>query len=247
VKAASDDQRRLLDVQVLDSTIDRLAHRRATLPELEQIESLQVRRDEIADDIVRGETEDSDLGREQARVDADVEIVRGRMERDQKRLDDGQVGSPRELENLQSEIQSLHKRQSDLEDAELEVMEQREAIESRLTSLRIEQEQIATSLLGAEQTRDAAWSEIDVESQTSAAKRSELAATLPTDLVTLYEKLRTSSGGVGAAALHRGRCEGCHLQLNTTDLNHLRDAPDDDVVRCEECRRILIRTDESGL
>ena len=63
----------------------------------------------------------------------------------------------------------------------------------------------------------------------------------------MYEKLRASSGGVGAAALHRGRCEGCHLQLNTTDLNRLRDAPDDDVVRCEECRRILIRTDESGL
>jgi uncharacterized protein len=63
----------------------------------------------------------------------------------------------------------------------------------------------------------------------------------------LYEKLRASSNGVGAAALHRGRCEGCHLQLNTTDLNRLRDADPDDVVRCEECRRILIRTDESGL
>ena len=81
----------------------------------------------------------------------------------------------------------------------------------------------------------------------AATQRAELAATLPDDLVALYEKLRASSGGVGAAALHRGRCEGCHLQLNTTDLNHLRDAPDDDVVRCEECRRILIRTDESGL
>ena len=75
----------------------------------------------------------------------------------------------------------------------------------------------------------------------------ELAATLPTDLLDLYEKLRASSGGIGAAALHRGRCEGCHLQLNTTDLNNLRDAPPDDVVRCEECRRILVRTAESGL
>jgi hypothetical protein len=70
---------------------------------------------------------------------------------------------------------------------------------------------------------------------------------LPEDLLSLYEKLRVSSGGIGAAALHRGRCEGCHLQLNTTELNQLRDAPPDDVARCEECRRILIRTDESGL
>lgn len=247
MKAASDDQLRLLDVQVLDSAIDRLAHRRATLPELETIESLAARVDEITDDIVRAETEDSDLGREQARVDADVEMVRGRMERDQKRLDDGQVGSPRELESLQSEIQSLHKRQSDLEDAELEVMEQREGIEARLKTLRAEQVEVTGSLSVAEGQRDATWAEIDVDAEKSKAQRGEIAATLPEDLMALYEKLRASSGGVGAAALHRGRCEGCHLQLNTTDLNNLRDAPDDDVVRCEECRRILIRTDESGL
>jgi uncharacterized protein len=247
VKAASHDQLRLLDVQALDSAIGRLTHRRATLPELEQIGTLRTREDEITDDIVRAETEDSDLGREQARVDADVEIVRGRMDRDQKRLDGGQVGSPRELENLQSEIESLHRRQSDLEDAELEVMEQREAIELRLKDLRAEQAQLSSSLATAEQQRDATWGEIDAETEKATAQRAELVATLPEDLVALYEKLRASSGGVGAAALHRGRCEGCHLQLNTTDLNHLRDAPEDDVVRCEECRRILIRTDESGL
>jgi uncharacterized protein len=247
VKAAPDDQLRLLDVQMLDSAIDRLAHRRTTLPELDEITTLSSRNDDITDDIVRAETEDSDLGREQARVDADVEMVRGRMERDQRRLDDGQVGSPRELENLQSEIESLHRRQSDLEDAELEVMEQREGIESRLKTLRVEQEQVVASLEAAEQQRDNSWAEIDAETLTSTQKRAELAATLPEDLLALYEKLRASSGGVGAAALHRGRCEGCHLQLNTTDLNRLRDAPDDDVVRCEECSRILIRTDESGL
>jgi uncharacterized protein len=247
VKATSDDQLRLLDVQVLDSAIDRLAHRRTTLPELEQIETHARRNDEITDDIVRAETEDSDLGREQARVDADVEIVRGRMDRDQKRLDGGQVGSPRELENLQSEIESLHRRQSELEDAELEVMEQRETIETRLKALRAEQEQVAATLSAAEQQRDVTWAEIDADAEKAKAQRAETVATLPEDLVALYEKLRASSGGVGAAALHRGRCEGCHLQLNTTELNELREAPDDDVARCEECRRILIRTDESGL
>lgn len=247
MKAASEDQRRLLDVQVLDSALDRLAHRRRTLPELDVIESLHAREDTIGDDIVRAETDDSDLGREQARVDADVEMVRGRLDRDQRRLDDGQVGSPRELESLQSEIESLHRRQSDLEDAELEVMEQREEIESRLRTLRAELGQVTGSLTENETKRDVAWAEIDSEAETSKAQRAEIASALPADLLDLYEKLRASSGGVGAAALHRGRCEGCHLQLNTTDLNHLRDAPDDDVVRCEECRRILIRTAESGL
>jgi hypothetical protein len=247
VKAEASDQLRLLDVQGLDLAIDRLAHRRKTLPELEQIETLRSRDREVGDDIIRAETQDSDLGREQAKVDADVEIVRGRMTRDQQRLDSGQVGSPRELENLQSEIQSLHRRQAELEDAELEVMEQRETIQRRVKELQTEQEQLTTSLAEAEQNRDTSFAEIDAEAEKSAAQRSEFAATIPDDLLALYEKLRVSSAGIGAAALHRGRCEGCHLQLNTTDLNHLRDAPDDDVIRCEECRRILIRTAESGL
>ncbi|MBV9871902.1 MAG: hypothetical protein JO214_14900 [Frankiaceae bacterium] len=247
MNAAPADQLRLLDVQALDSAIDRLAHRRATLPELAQLDSLHARAAQIDDDIVRGETEDSDLGREQAKVDADVEIVRGRMDRDQKRLDAGQVSSPKELENLQSEIESLHRRQAELEDAELEVMEQRETIELRLKELRAEQAQLTESIAAATASRDATWAEIDAETEKSKTQRQELAATLPADLRELYEKLRSSSGGVGAAALHRGRCEGCHLQLNTTDLNAIKDAPEDEVIRCEECRRILIRTAESGL
>jgi uncharacterized protein len=247
VKAAPEDQARLLEVQGLDATIDRLAHRRVTLPELEQVETLTARQDELTDDVVRAETEDSDLGREQARVDADVDIVRSRMERDQKRLDEGQVGSPRELENLQSEIESLHRRQAELEDAELEVMEQRETIETRLKALNADLEQVAVDLAAAVQQRDASWLEIDTEVQASKSLRADWAATLPEDLLALYEKLRASSAGIGAAALHRGRCEGCHLQLNTIELNQIREAPDDDVLRCEECRRILIRTPESGL
>ena len=79
------------------------------------------------------------------------------------------------------------------------------------------------------------------------AQRAETATGLPDDLVALYEKVRTSSSGVGAAALHQGRCEGCHLQLNTTDINRIREADEDEVLRCEECRRILVRTATSGL
>ena len=174
MNAAPDDQLRLLDVQGLDSTIDRLAHRRATLPE----HASRSRRSSsgklaIADDVVRAETEDSDLGREQAKVDADVEQVRGRMTRDQQRLDSGQVGSPKELENLQSEIESLHRRQTELEDAELEVMEQRETVQLRLTELQAEPEQVEAALTDAEQTRDAAFAEIDAETEKAAAQRAE--------------------------------------------------------------------------
>ena len=247
MKAAPDDQLRLLDLQALDSALDRLAHRRRTLPEIATADELQARVNRLGDDVVLLQTEDADLGREQSKVDADVDIVRSRMAKDQQRLDTGQVSSPRELENLQSEIESLHRRQSDLEDAELEIMEKREVVQTRLQELRDEREQAAKDLAEAEQRRDATFAEIDAEAEKTAQQRAELGAGILAELLALYEKVRAASSGVGAAALHRGRCEGCHLQLNTTDLNRLRDAPADDVVRCEECRRILVRTAESGL
>jgi predicted nucleic acid-binding Zn-ribbon protein len=247
VKAAPDDQLRLLDLQALDSALDRLAHRRRTLPEIATGEELRGRVDRLADDVVLLQTEDTDLGREQSKVDADVDVVRSRMAKDQQRLDTGQVSSPRELENLQSEIQSLHRRQSDLEDAELEIMEKREVVQQRLAEVVADRERVALELTETEQRRDATFAEIDAEAEKTTQQRAELATGIGAELLALYEKVRASSSGVGAAALHRGRCEGCHLQLNTTDLNRLRDAPADEVVRCEECRRILVRTAESGL
>ena len=247
MKAAPDVQLRLLDLQALDSAVDRLTHRRRTLPEIEQADQLAARIAQIADDIVLVETEDSDLGREQSKLEGDIDVVRTRMAKDQQRLDTGQVSSPRELENLQSEIESLKRRQGDLEDEELEIMERREAVQRRVDELRGERDQLTQSLTETEQRRDATFAEIDAEAEKTTQQRGELASTLPGELLALYEKIRGSSGGVGAAALHRGRCEGCHLQLNTTDLNRLREAAPDEVVRCEECRRILVRTEESGL
>lgn len=247
MRATSDDQVRLLDLQSLDSALDRLAHRRRTLPEIEVADQLAARISQLADDMVLVETEDSDLGREQSKLEGDIDVVRTRMRKDQERLDAGQVSSPRELENLQSEIESLKRRQSDLEDEELEIMERREAVQSRLDEMKTEREEQSRTLDDTEQRRDATFAEIDAEVDKTSRQRSELAGAIPADLLALYEKVRGASGGVGAAALHRGRCEGCHLQLNTTDLNRLREAPTDEVLRCEECRRILVRTEESGL
>ena len=77
--------------------------------------------------------------------------------------------------------------------------------------------------------------------------REDIAGQVGADLLALYEKIRTSSGGTGAAALRQRRCGGCQLELNAVDLQQIRTAADDEVARCEECRRILVRTPESGL
>ncbi|SNT59061.1 hypothetical protein SAMN05443665_105146 [Actinomadura meyerae] len=247
MKAAPQAQLRLLDLQELDSSLDRLAHRRRTLPELAEIERLEGRLTELRDAIVAAETELGDLQREQRKAEQDVDQVRTRADRDQKRLDSGQVTSAKDLSSLQAEIESLHRRQSDLEEVVLEIMERTEEAEGRVAALRADQAAAQEELAGLSERRDAAQREIDEEAGTTSTARTAVAKDIPDDLLALYEKLRGQFGGVGAAKLFRGACQGCHLALNTVDLNNIRAAAEDEVVRCEECRRILIRTPESGL
>jgi predicted nucleic acid-binding Zn-ribbon protein len=233
----------LLELADLDAELSRLDHRRRTLPELEEYQRIEARLGELRDELTALEAAESDLGREQAKAEGDVEQVRSRVDRDQTRLDAGQVSSPRELENLQSEIVSLARRQSDLEEIVLDVMERREGVERSRHELTEEQVALAGQAGEVAARRDAALGEISEQAEKATSLRAGVAAGVPDDLLELYGRLRAQHG-VGAAALRRGRCEGCHLSLNTVDLAHIRAAPPDEVLRCEECRRILVRTGE---
>jgi uncharacterized protein len=247
VKADPEAQLRLLDLQEIDTALGRLAHRRRTLPELADIERHEARLAELRDLVVTAETELSDADREQRKVENDVDVVRTRMARDQQRLDTGAVSHAKELESLRHELDSLAKRQGDLEEVVLEHMMRREEIESRLSALRAERESVTAEVEAAATRRDEAFASIDSEAEMRSEERREVALKLPEDLLALYEKIRADQGGQGAAALHRAQCQGCRLTLPPNDLAQFRAAPPDEVLRCEECRRILVRTPDSGL
>ncbi|OIV36525.1 hypothetical protein BIV57_15855 [Mangrovactinospora gilvigrisea] len=197
--------------------------------------------------MVAARTEESDLEREQKKAEQSVDQVRQRAARDQQRLDSGAVSSPRDLDNLQKELASLANRQSDLEDAVLEVMERRESAQARAAELEQEQRGAQAALETAEGKRDEATAGIDGDQSTTAKEREVIAAAIPENLLALYSKLRAQNAGVGAARLYQRRCDGCRIELGVTDLNAVRSAPKDAVVRCENCARILVRTPESGL
>ena len=237
----------LLQIQGLDSELDRLTHQARTLPVLAVIAEIEARLADLGSLIVAGETEVSDLKREQAKADTDVEQVRERSNRDRQRMDAGAVSAAKELQALEHEIASLAKRQAELEDVELEVMERLEDAQNSLNTLVAERAELTEKLQGHASERDAALNDFGAQSTQARTERDGLAPQIPAELSALYEKLRASSRGVGAAALHRGRCQGCQLEINATELKAIREADADEVLRCEECRRILIRTVESGL
>jgi uncharacterized protein len=246
VKADPEAQRRLLDLQAIDTALAQLAHRRRTLPELAELDRLAREISALDDERIRAQVAVDDLDRDIARMDKDVDQVRTRAVRDQTRLDAG-GGPARELEALQHELVSLHRRQSELEDAELELMEQREAAQAALAGV---QDRLAATRArrdAAEVARDEALRQIAQDEEFKSSGRKPLVADLPADLVALYERIRESSGGLGAALLRAGRCGGCRLDLSGVERATVRAADPDEVVRCEECRRILVRTAESGL
>jgi predicted nucleic acid-binding Zn-ribbon protein len=94
--------------------------------------------------------------------------------------------------------------------------------------------------------RDAALADINAAEAGRRRDRDGIAVNLPADLLVLYDK-RREQRGTGAAALLQRRCQACRLELDRTALAELRSAPSDEVVYCEECGVILVRTPESGL
>jgi predicted nucleic acid-binding Zn-ribbon protein len=246
VKADHFDQQRLLELAAEDVALSQLAHRRRTLPEVAAAEAAAESERTFAADVVRAETEVRDLGREVKRMESDVETVRQREAKDQRLLDSGSV-SAKEMTNLQHELESLKRRQADLEDQELELMERLEVAETALATARTGQEKAAGDRARAEQLRDDALADIADDTARHEAARTEIAGGVPEQLLALYERIRTQTGSTGAAMLRARQCQGCRLELYGNELSAVRNADPHEVVRCENCGRILVRTAESGL
>ena len=246
MKASGEAQLRLLELADLDTELGRLAHRRKGLPEHAELDKLAERGSKVRDAITIADTNLADLDRELSRAEKDVEQVRTRIDRDNTRLDGGLVSNARELEQLQSEIVSLKKRQDDLEEVVLDLMERREAAQTLRDGAGAEGDTVAAETAVVTSRRDAALAEIAEAEAKASAARATVVTDVPGDLLALYDKIRAQSAP-GAALLRRGQCGGCRVMLSTVDLNAVRTAAADDVVRCEECRRILVRTADSGL
>ncbi|XKF82940.1 C4-type zinc ribbon domain-containing protein [Humibacillus xanthopallidus] len=246
MKADPSRQWRLLDLQAIDTRLDQIAHARTHLPQLPAIEAARRELTSLDTDIVNARTTAGDVRREVAKSEQDVQLVRDRAARNQARLDSGQ-GSAKDLQALQHELASLARRQSELEDLELEVMERSESLDARVVQLDTQREELATRLSTLESERDAVLADLAAEEAKVGAGRADIVAGIGDELAALYEKIRASSGGLAAAELKHRRCGGCRLELNNVDLARIRAAAQDEVVRCEECRRIMIRTAESGL
>jgi hypothetical protein len=238
-------QERLLDLPVVDQRLAQLAKERASSPLRARVSETAAAAVRAEEDLVETRTRISDLEREITRSELDVETVRTRIVRDQQALDAGTV-SAKQLQDLQHELESLARRQAELEDVELELMERMEQMGTGLAAAQEGMERTRREAQQAAADWDRRQEEIAAQTADLEQRRGQVMAELPDELVALYEKVRQRSGQ-GAGLLRHGRCGSCQLQLSSTDLDRVRAAAVDDVVRCEECGAIMVRTPESGL
>jgi len=240
MKASPSNQRQIIDVAAFDQKTTALNHTAATLPEIAELATLTTKSHNARDLRIAAETELSDVKRELLRAEGDVEQIVMRITRDEARLSGGSA-SPKELEQLQHEVGTLNARRSELEEIELEIMMRVDEIKARIDELLSQESDFTDQINELNIRKENALARINGELESISKERAETLASVSPELIALYEKIRTSNNGTGAAALVAGVCTGCHLSINTVELKRMAEISDDEVVRCEECRCILVR------
>jgi uncharacterized protein len=234
------EQRALLQLQAHDSAIDRLDHRRGSLPE-------DARLAELADALAAVDqlTAERDgtlatVQRDQSRLEHEVDTVTTKARNEEARAVSGKVTSPKELTAIQEEVAGLKRRQATLEDELLELMEQRETLDAELTELATRRDAFTADQAEVTKARDAALAEIDRELDGERTARDQVLPGVGEQLRALYDQIRSRQGGIGAAALVGNTCQGCRVSISPVELAAIRKLPPEEVKRCENCRRILV-------
>jgi predicted nucleic acid-binding Zn-ribbon protein len=229
---------RLLELQELDSSLDRL---HARLQALEGEAEVREARSRLAQSEGRlGELRlalDAVTG-EQRRLEGDVDSLERKIAAEQKRLFDGTVANPKELQSIEAEVAGLKGRKSRVEDLLLEQMERREEMEAKLGPVGAEEAGARRLLEEMEQGSARELVEVEAAIHERTAQREELVQEFDPQLLELYGDLRRQKKGVGAAALSDGVCQGCHQKLSPVYLEGLKRT--EGIRRCEYCRRILV-------
>ncbi|MEN9693113.1 MAG: hypothetical protein RLZZ330_757 [Actinomycetota bacterium] len=232
---------KLLDIQKLDTSADQIAHKLANLPEREAAAKLRAQYENLKYREVAAVTEVADRELEVRKAENDVDLVRVRLEKDSELLQSGAINDSKQLTELQHELDSLKRRQQLLEDEEIDILQQLEDSQKNLVTVREELIRVTEELQKADEAVTVAVANLEVEREQVETERLVESKSVPEELLKIYEKVRKDNGGIGASSLAMGRCDGCRIQFSQADMNKYKAAADGELLRCDDCRAILIK------
>ncbi|MDH6194991.1 putative nucleic acid-binding Zn-ribbon protein [Mycobacterium frederiksbergense] len=239
MKAEVRQQRSLLALTEVDAELGRIEHRAKHLAEQQQVDEAQGKHATANDGVAVLGIALEDLDTQVAKLEAEIDSVRQREDRDRALIDGGSVGA-KQVAEIQHELETLERRQSSLEDSLLEIMERREELSRQQAEALQRIDDLQTALSAAQQARDAALAEIDQSRHQANTRRDGLVNVIDAELVELYERQR-ARGGAGAGLLQGRRCGACRIEIDRGESARIAAAAEDDVLRCPECGAILLR------
>lgn len=239
MKAEVSQQRSLAELAEVDEELTRVAHRESHLPEQQRYKQLQADHRSANDRLAALRLALDDMDAQVTRFESEIDAVRQREDKDRSLLQSGPP-SAKQVTELQHELDTLHRRQTSLEDSLLELMERLEELQGQQARELAAIDALQTELAAAQHSRERVITQIDQMRQHQVERRAELVAGLDDELVAIYERQR-AAGGVGAGVFQGRRCGACRIELDRGELARISSAPDDELLRCPECRAILLR------
>ena len=200
MQASVAQQSFILELQIVDNEILQANTKLKSLPEIEQLLHIDKRIATATEELAKVVAEGDQIALELRRGEVDVETVTDRIKKDEARLSSGNA-TPKELEQLQHEVETLKKRQEALEEIELEIMIRNDAVTARSNTLTTDLASLQTLKDEISGRLQSATDEINKVIADKNTARNLVAGKIEKALIDLYEKIRGNAGGVGAAAL----------------------------------------------
>lgn len=240
IAATPAEQRRLFDLQQVDTAIRQLEHRRAHLPEQKALDENTETLAAITADYASNRERLERLERAQKKHEDDIAGIESRRKSEEGRMYSGTINSDRELQAIRGELSSLKTRKSDTEDALLEVMEEREETEQAVATLKQRHAELTDKADELTAARDSAATDIEAELGRRQEERAAVAAEVPEQVRAHYEQLKGRKDGVAVAELVGKTCQGCRLELTAIELEDVSEQTKAGLAKCEQCGRILV-------
>lgn len=174
---------------------------------------------------------------ELTRAETDLKLVEGRIAKDETRLQ--QSSNQKDVQGIQSELQSLAKRRGELEDAELVLLERNDEILANLKTIELERAEIQKTLEVLESEQTSGLAKLNSGQQLLREDRARNLGLLTAEVAEHYEKL--FARGVGVGRLDGLICDACGMTLSGDSIDAVRNTPADELAHCGECGAILVR------
>jgi predicted nucleic acid-binding Zn-ribbon protein len=237
MKATASQQADLLSLANLDLQITRSKAAIKNLSSGAQFAALRETQRELASKLIEARNALDSVNLELKRSETDLQLVEQRIAKDQQRLNS--TNNSKDAQGIQSELESLARRRSDLEDIELAILDQQEAAKAAFETVSVDKAGIDEELSAAEAKDEAELLKLRSGLDLLTTDRNQQASRIAPELLELYEK--KASRGVPVASLNGRECGACRISLGATAFNELLALAQDDIATCPECQAILIR------